>query len=95
MSTVERMTYLTQFYDEPELSHVLNVVSKDAVTVIADELSHAKMKEEGTKMDNDQEAINIMITVVDELADRIKAEVRYRINLSEKVKKREKGKKNE
>ena len=90
MSTVERMTYLIQMYEEPELNHVLNVVSKDAVTVIADELSHCKMKEEATKFDNDKEAIKIMITVVDELADRIKAEVRYRINLSEKVKKKEK-----
>lgn len=75
----ERMNFIYDVYEQAEIDNVFKSICGDAITVIAHELQYIKMKNEA--QDTDENAEKIMIAVVDELSDRMKTEVRYRIQL--------------
>jgi len=76
------MTFLKDIYNLDELNNAFRDVAGEAVTSIANSVQPIKtLYEEGGPMDTDENAERIMLAVVDELAERIKSEVRFRISL--------------
>ncbi len=79
----ERMKFIYEVYDQAEVDHFLNTFCRDMVTAIAQESVQMKTRfEAGDKeKDTDEVAEKIMYSMVDEVGDRIKAEVRSRVAL--------------
>lgn len=78
----ERLMLLYKMYEQKEIDHALRTLSIQAVTDIANEIVMLKPKyKEGGPDDTDEVAEQLMYAVVDEFAERTKAEVRYRVQL--------------
>ena len=90
MSTTERMQIIYENYEQPQIDQILRSVTTDAVTVISHELSTLRGKQDKNPEDFSKEkSVELVLAMVDELADRIKAEVRYRISEIDKLEKAE------
>lgn len=90
MNTVERMQMIYENYDQAQVDQILRSVTSDAVTVIAHELSTLRGKKDVNPEDfSDEKSKELAFAMVDELADRIKAEVRWRVDQIDKLQQKE------
>lgn len=90
-SNTQRLNWIHKMYNEDEIEVVLKTYSQEIVTNMANEMVQLKTKyEEGGELDTDENAKKTVMAVVDELADRIKWELRNRVALSEMENKIEK-----
>lgn len=88
MNTVERMQLIYENYEQAQVDQILRSVTSDAVTVIAHELSTLRGKKDVNPEDfSEEKSKELVFAMVDELADRIKCEVRYRVEQIDKLEK--------
>ena len=86
MSTIERVKFIYTIYEQKEIDHVFKVMCDEIISQLALEVQQVKTKyEEGGELDTDENAEKIMYALIDELADRIKATMRFRVNLAKQV----------
>ncbi len=89
--TETRKEFIYSLYEEKEIEHVFKVMCDEIIQQLALEVVEIKTKfEEGGELDTDENAEKIMISLIDELADRVRLVMRDRIDLAKRVRKAEK-----
>lgn len=82
MNLNERYTVLYRTFDQAEVDHVMKTLAHDVVSIVANEMSAMKIKDEGGKYDTDENAQKVMTAVFEEFADRMLGEFRTRLMLA-------------
>lgn len=86
MNIEERAKFIYSLYDHQEIDHVFKVMCDEIIQQLAQEVVQVKTNfEEGGELDTDENAEKIMYALIDELADRVKATMRIRVNLAKQV----------
>ncbi len=82
---MERTEFIYNMYHQSEIDHLFKALTQEFITTTVNEVVQMKPKyAEGGPEDTDENAVKLIYAVMDELADRIKAETRVRIELAKK-----------
>jgi len=82
---VERTEFIYNMYHQSEIDHLFKDLTQEFITTTVNEVVQMKPKySEGGPEDTDENAVKLIYAIMDELADRIKAETRVRIELAKK-----------
>lgn len=80
MNLNERYELMYKMYHQEDIDSLLNDMATNFVTSLANEVAQINTKyEEGGPLDTKENATNTIFAVTDEIADRMKAEVRFRV----------------